>query len=705
MYSFTLYTIYFCIVTPIVVSTTSTSAIPLLYSPQVEICKYSIYCDNTINYCLQKTKTESPEIYNIALNSCPLPLENICNVYDSLLLKCETTNKCLPEEKNIPSYPGGTCITDSDCLYGKCMNSTCKDSDKDKICYIHENCPIGTACIQKQCKPYNQLGEPCSSSEECEFDLLCHQGKCIEAYSYDDGYKIDVFGHETERFENYCKNGGGYLIPNENSYICATLYNVNNVCREDCSYYINSKSNGTTMNFEDKCLCGYNRERSKHCILGNGEEKYKEFLSMRKEFIRNKEYTQYCHTTERKHDDICVELKKVNRTVSFRRYVQQYTNAKVIALEHHRLQNADSCVKNVMFNYNNEPIIPDIQQCPKVYCDYQQEECLKGFNSFSEKGDNISISLNDRVCNDNELCYINNALNSFEPIFYYQNINGKCHQLNTTNNDYYNRYPGEDCDNDNQCISTNSTCYEGKCTGQKETEYCVDSSNCIKGLYCSQSTHQCVPQKKYREKCEYTYECLNYYGCYNGVCEKYGSLKIEASLNEPYIKGDMDVNDKSLFCELGQTDLNGTMCALIDYANETKLRANADNDYFVECSKGEKCFYYDGKNYYSQECGCGYNNKGIGYCPLPNNYKRNEWVNRVKILAELTANNCHTKSRFHCYLNNNWSKYKEIRSAIAKTTEAHLFHNAISCAYNIFSNCVLIKVNYILIGIVLLFIN
>ena len=91
-----------------------------------------------------------------------------------------------------------------------------------------------------------------------------------------------------------------------------------------------------------------NKERSKHCILGNGEPDYITFLNMRKEFVHNKEYTKYCHTTERNNEDICVELKKINRTVSFRKYAQQYNNAKILALEHHRLINSDSCVKEVM---------------------------------------------------------------------------------------------------------------------------------------------------------------------------------------------------------------------------------------------------------------------------------------------------------------------------------------------------------------------
>lgn len=37
---------------------------------------------------------------------------------------------------------------------------------------------------------------------------------------------------------------------------------------------------------------------------------------MKKKFLLNPEYTKYCHTVERYSDDLCVELIKMNRTVS-----------------------------------------------------------------------------------------------------------------------------------------------------------------------------------------------------------------------------------------------------------------------------------------------------------------------------------------------------------------------------------------------------
>ena len=45
---------------------------------------------------------------------------------------------------------------------------------------------------------------------------------------------------------------------------------------------------------------------------------------MKKQFLLNPEYTKYCHTVERYSDDLCVELIKINRTVAFRQFAQDY---------------------------------------------------------------------------------------------------------------------------------------------------------------------------------------------------------------------------------------------------------------------------------------------------------------------------------------------------------------------------------------------
>ena len=647
-----------------------------------ETCKYSVYCNDSMNHCLEKRKTESLEIFEVALSQCKIPSLRYCNVYDSLLVKSESNMNCLADPKTFPTYPGGSCTIDGECLFGLCIDGKCKDSDIGKPCSIHENCPIGSACINDICTTLYKIGQHCDTSHECEFGLICYNKTCIEAYSIEDDIKLDSEAISPKDKPNlFCKSGGFHSV--NGVYTCGTLFNKDYDCREECVY---TKPNGEEIKIEDNCLCGYNKYRSKHCVLGNGEPQYVEYLNLKKEFMKNKEYTKYCHTVERLSDDICVELRKINRTVSFRKYVQKYNNAKILALEHHRLVDSEPCVKEVLFNYNNNPIIPDQMECPVIKCNYTMPNCLEGTNPFNENGDGIEIYMNDKVCKDQEICEIGSTKHTITPIYLYQNVVGNCKQQ-TYN--HTKRYPGEDCDEINTCVIKGSTCVDGKCTGKSKGESCKSHENCLVGLYCDPEKEICLTQKKEFEKCETTWECGNYLGCYKSVCHQFGGLKETQSISKEDIKN-ISNSYRSYFCELGKVDSNYSTCVVSDYANSTLEKFKQGNDIFVECKKNEKCYYYDNVTYYSTNCGCGYNSEGKGYCPLPNKYNQEDWKKRQLFRAELTNNKCHTLNRFECYLKNTYENFKMNRETRSKTIEAHFFHNAVPCVYGLFG-----KENYL----------
>ena len=96
-------------------------------------------------------------------------------------------------------------------------------------------------------------------------------------------------------------------------------------------------------------------------------------------------------------------------------------------------------------------------------------------------------------------------------------------------------------------------------------------------------------------------------------------------------------------------------------------------------------------------CECGYNSKGIGYCPLPSSRNLGAWKDRIKFIGDSANNHCHTLSRFNCYENNNYDFYVKERIYESKTTEAHLFYNSIDCAFKMFVKQNNIKINYILV--------
>ena len=76
-------------------------------------------------------------------------------------------------------------------------------------------------------------------------------------------------------------------------------------------------------------MCGYNKYRSKFCVLGNGEKIYKEHLENKKKFMKNKSYTKYCHTLERDFDEICLELLNTDFSVNNFMYCEDVMEEKV----------------------------------------------------------------------------------------------------------------------------------------------------------------------------------------------------------------------------------------------------------------------------------------------------------------------------------------------------------------------------------------
>ena len=82
--------------------------------------------------------------------------------------------------------------------------------------------------------------------------------------------------------------------------------------------------------------------------FGNGEQLYKDHLNDKINFIKNKILTKLCHTLERDFDEIYLELINIYKRVSFRKYVQEYNNKKILALKYHRLKENEKCIKDVL---------------------------------------------------------------------------------------------------------------------------------------------------------------------------------------------------------------------------------------------------------------------------------------------------------------------------------------------------------------------
>ena len=675
-----------------------------------EICNYSISCnnDNSQNYCATKRKTESNNIFEIKVQTCP---SIQCNIYNTLLGSVEKNVSCDSSSFDLkykhPSYPGGICITDRNCLSGICLQDKCVDSLLDEPCQNHENCPLNSACIKGKCKPYIKDGLPCEDSYQCQYDSFCNKktNKCQKLFYFKDGEEITDIIPNNERTENLCKSGGFIIEQNENGALvkkCETLYNIEQNCNDVCRY----KRSSSELIFvsEEKCMCGYNKYRSKFCVLGNGEEKYKNYLNNKKNFMQNQEFTKFCHTLERDLDEICLQLINTNLTVPFRKYVKDYNNKKILALQHHRLQESEECVKEVIFNYDNKDVFSLTQSCPAFSCEKEAKNCLFGKNPLKDDGTGITVELNDEVCHLKEYCSLpeENKIINASLIMQRQYLEGQCKIFQENKNN--GRYPGEDCYFNTDCLFDYSICQNGKCTGFGPGENCSETSQCTAGNYCNKETGKCTEQREEGQICVEGWDCKNYLGCYRGRCIKFGTLKKGIKLSPEFAP--FPGNDKRHYLcytgELEQGDgISGNFCVENDY-NEHWVRDDnkfIDEKGFIKCNYGEKCFYNNGKNKFEKDCECGYNDKGQGYCPLPSARNLEKWNDRIKFIGNAANNGCHSLSRFDCYLKNDFEFYSEQRKHDAETLEAHLFYNSVDCAYKIFAKQNYIKFRFYFIGL------
>ena len=674
-----------------------------------ETCTFSISCaEEDSKYCATKKRTESNSIFEIKVKSCPyMP----CNIYDTLLGDSEKNTSCEQPKEDLkfkyPSYPGGVCEENINCLSGICISRKCVDLPLYEQCLNHENCPTNSACIEGICQPYINSGSHCEDSYQCHFDSFCNNKTklCQKLFSFEDGEDITDLVPSNQRTENLCKNGGFIIEKDSNGTLvkkCETLTNIDNNCNDVCRY--KRANNSEIYTSEEKCMCGYNKYRSKFCVLGNGEKIFKEYLEYKKNFIQNKTLTKFCHTLERDFDDICFDAINIFKTLSFRKYLQEYNNKKILALQHHRLQESEECIKEVLFNYDKKDLFHIRQSCPAFSCQTKKENCLYGINPQDDQGNGITIQLNPNSCHEKEYCSLPNEQNLINTslIMERKYLEGQCKIFQENIN--IKRYPGEDCIFNVDCLFDDSICQNGKCTGVPLGGNCSETSQCLVGHYCNKIIGKCEEQREEGQKCAEAWDCKNYLGCFKGKCIKLGILKkgIKVSPDIAPFPG----NDKRhLLCytgELEQADgVSGNYCVENDYDESwlIKYKKQLIDNKYVKCYYNTKCYYINGKNKFEKNCECGYNSDGQGYCPLPSARKIEAWKEKMKFIQSSVDNNCHSLSRFNCYLKNNYEFYIEKRQHEVKTTEAHLFYNSVDCASKIFAEQKYIKFSFYFIGL------
>lgn len=245
--------------------------------------------------------------------------------------------------------------------------------------------------------------------------------------------------------------------------------------------------------------------------------------------------------------------------------------------------------------------------CPKFKCGSSSQTVCALTTSSDNTDTAATVFIKESVCTTSQTC----AYNTDNVYTTGGTISGVC-VAKTTTAYVADRYPGETCTGDNQCVSMSGVltgkCTNSKCEGVAEGGKATSTIQCVSGLYSDGTT--CIKQLDKGATCNNSYECKNTYACYDSKCIDYFSLS-----GSDYVLSKVKDLDATYLCQYAQANEAKTACIKPDY--DTTFAAKVDANGYVKCNHGETCGYTDGSKSYNFDCVCGLNEDGQGYCPLP----------------------------------------------------------------------------------------
>ena len=604
-------------------------------------------------------------------------------------------SKCSKNIKKLKRLPTLPCESNDDCLSNSCIAQKCEGKYLQERCNSVSDCVYGLTCRKNSNNEFRCL-EPITTGNKCDYDTDCVgesgclNNICTKYFSLENYQQSRNLINEELSF---CKSG----YSDELGY-CQNLTLITDIMdcskNNECYYY---DTNGEIIKINNNCLCGYNTEGKKYCLLGSGNKNYTKYINILKEYYLN---NKNCHLSERNAEGCQKDLLSNDSFIL--KKIHELKNAKYWAKSNNKLIGAQECAYKVeMSDYDREldkDYDPDplpgegkcaIYKCEKV--DSNKEYCAKSIykNIF-----NINISLYD-ICSKGVECKIGGEPNE---VFYNRtNINSKCFYEKVENK----RYPGEKCDVDTECIyplnnpsSQFHKCEDGRCNGMEENGICEDNTWCVAGYYCDKYSGKCKEQKVKEEKCLNSKECQNDLICLNNKC----SDELYSLEDGKEVPQNEDKETQKKYCKSGE--VYNSVC--ISYSD---FDEKVDDNKYKNCSFGEKCIYnikgFIDKKIMEISCPCGYNEMGQGYCPHFHDYSKNDWDEYKKVLKKNYNNECHTENRYDCYKKKNEEKEKEYRNKLEK---GHLFYNSVTCAKKVLDgNYLLIKKAFIISIILILF--
>ena len=650
----------------------------IIFVKSDDICQ-KIQCVNNLDNdkCIQVQSTTS--FFQECSNG------KICNIeFDDPI----QDSKCI-EKTNFKRLPTLPCDSPEDCLSGKCISNQCVGNYKGDACNSAADCIYGLTCRKDSENVFRCL-EPITTGNKCDYDTDCVgesgclNNICTKYFSIDNNQQSrDLLNEEL----SFCKSGYSDELG-----ICQniTLINETSKCSQENKCQYNS-SNGEIFTIDSNCLCGYNEEGDKYCLLGSGNKNYTKYIKKLKEYYL---YNKNCHLSERNAEPCQKDLFSNDSYILNK--IHELINAKYWAKSNNKLIKAPECAfkvelpdydRNLDKDYDPEPE-PGEGSCPVFKCekyDIPEVFCAKfDFKNIY----NINISLYD-ICDDEEC-----KLGDLNNIYYNRtNLNAKCY-TNETNK----RYPGEKCDVDSECVyplnnpsSQFHKCEDGRCNGMDEDAICEDNTWCLAGYYCDKFSGKCKEQKGEKESCLDSKECQNDLICLKNKCsDDLYSLKDGQKVPE-----NEDKEIQKRFCKSGEV-FDSTCVSYNDIDEKT-----SDNVY-KKCNYGDKCVYnVKGLNYtkiLEISCPCGYNAEGQGYCPHFHEYSKDDWEDYRDVLQTNYNNECHTENRYDCYRKDKEEKEKKLKNQLEK---GHLFYNSVPCAKKVLvGEYLYIKEIALLLGII-----
>ncbi len=535
---------------------------------------------------------------------------------------CQSINK-IPAKQ----YPGGACSSNSDCIFGVCTNTTCTGIEDGQTC-SDQNCNFNRACYSltvnatKTCNPLRKIDEPCTDDYECPFNNGCFQGYCKAYFSFMDD--TDVSKKTKSNIYSFCSSG--YDLKGN----CITMRNLDENGKptdefvkcsnsKECTYIL---PNNTVRVENNSCEnCGKSKDGFIYCPVYSGKS-YSRYVNFVKKTLSDPNYASKCNTIER--EGVCNYHKK--NSDNFKELIETFSTYEIRKSFSQEFANADDCIIQI-FNQNFNPKIDnpdgplpvDETKCPIFRCDstdkLKEKQCATTtFDNFNKR---LNVSLFTKSCSwDKELCDFKKDYNTTVE------TQSKC--INKTNSPIGKQYPGEECDQDNDCYALDKTGIIGTCgnktklcLGKEKGETCGSTAHCLIGLYCNKGELKstCEYQLGKNQNCTNTYDCANNLACVNNTCkDAFYSLNIGDEISSAY---DSNIGPE-YFCKTKLTRKssfdNKTRCI---GRNHTDAKNSSESD-LVRCNYDQMCNYTlsDNLNNVTEQltCDCGFNMYGQGYC-------------------------------------------------------------------------------------------